>query len=66
MKTKGFLPMPVLILIIAVLGLAVLGERRLYRGKKIEEYKDKIIFQEIALEKTAEHFVRPARRAGKR
>ena len=60
--------MPVLILIAAVLGLAVFGRRRLYhRGeKKIEEYKDKIIFQENILEKNSKYFVRPARRAGKK
>ena len=44
--------MPVLILIAAVLGLAVLGEGGYIAAKKIEEYKDKIIFQENILEKT--------------
>ena len=44
--------MPVLILIASVLGLAVLGEGGYIAAKKIEEYKDKIIFQENILEKT--------------
>ena len=43
--------MPVLILI-AAFRVGGFGRRRLYRGKKIEEYKDKIIFQENILEKT--------------
>ena len=41
--------MPVLILIAAVLGTAVLGEGGYLAAKKIEKYKDKIILQENIL-----------------
>ena len=50
MKAKGFLPMPVLILITAILGTAVLGEGGYIAAKKIEKYKAKIILQENILE----------------
>ena len=45
--------MPVLILIAALFGLAVLSEGGYIAAKKIEKYKNKIIFQENILEKTA-------------
>ena len=43
----------VLILIAIIFGLAAFGEGLYIAAKKIEKYEDKIIFQEIALEKTA-------------
>ena len=49
MKNKKILPMPVLILIAAILGTAVLGEGGYIAAKKIEKYKDKIILQENIL-----------------
>ena len=51
MKNKKFLPIPVLILIAVVFGLAVLGEGGYIAVKKIEKYRNKIIFQENILEK---------------
>ena len=49
MKNKKILPMPVLILIAAILGTAVLGEGGYIAAKKIEKYKAKIILQENIL-----------------
>jgi len=42
--------MPILILIAAIFGAAVLGEGGYIAAKKIEKYKDKIILQENILE----------------
>src|SRR3989344_4155844 len=50
MKNKKFLSMPILILIAAVFGLAVLGEGGYIALKNIEKYKDKIILQGNILE----------------
>src|SRR3989344_9248109 len=50
MKNKKFLPMPILILVAAVFGLAVLGEGGYIALKNIEKYKNKIIIQENILE----------------
>jgi len=50
MKNKKILPMPVLILIAAIFGAAVLGEGGYIAAKKIEKYKAKIILQENILE----------------
>ena len=52
MKNKKFLPIPVLILIAAVFGVAVLGEGGYIAAKKIEKYRNKIILQENILERT--------------
>ena len=52
MKNKKILTMPVLILIAAVLGTAVLGEGGYLAAKKIEKYKNKIIIQENIMART--------------
>ena len=46
MKNKKILTMPILILIAAILGAAVIGEGGYIAAKKIEKYKNKIILHE--------------------
>ncbi|KKT19543.1 MAG: hypothetical protein UW04_C0043G0008 [Parcubacteria group bacterium GW2011_GWB1_43_8] len=50
MKNKKILTMPILTLIAAILGAAIIGEGGYIAAKKIEKYKNKIILQENILE----------------